>query len=79
MEKPVHLFSDLFEQLGLLSDAESIEVFIKRHRPLPKEMVLSDAPCWNEGQAEFLREAIEDDADWAELVDRLDAAMHHGS
>ncbi|HCR97257.1 MULTISPECIES: DUF2789 domain-containing protein [Halomonas] len=79
MEKPVHLFSDLFEQLGLPSDAESIEVFIKRHRPLPKEMVLSDAPCWNEGQAEFLREAIEDDADWAELVDELDVAMHQGS
>ncbi|RUR55681.1 DUF2789 domain-containing protein [Vreelandella populi] len=76
MEKPVHFFSDLFEQLGLSSDSDSIEQFIKRHRPLPADMELAEAPCWNEGQAEFLREAIEDDADWAELVDHLDVAMH---
>lgn len=79
MEKPVHFFSDLFEQLGLPSDPDSIEQFIKRHRPLPKEMALADAPCWNEGQADFLREAIEDDADWAELVDHMDVAMHQGA
>ncbi|RUR40684.1 DUF2789 domain-containing protein [Vreelandella populi] len=76
MEKPVHFFSDLFEQLGLSSDSDSIEQFIKHHRPLPADMELAEAPCWNEGQAEFLREAIEDDADWAELVDHLDVAMH---
>lgn len=76
MEQPVHHFSELFEQLGLRSDAASIEGFIQRHSPLPQEVALADAPCWNEGQAEFLHEAIEDDADWAEVVDHLDASMH---
>lgn len=76
MEKPVHYFSELFEQLGLSSDTASIERFIQRHAPLPDTMPLADAPCWNEGQAEFLREAVEEDADWAEVVDHLDASMH---
>lgn len=76
MEKPVHYFSELFEQLGLASDSASIERFIQRHAPLPETMALADAPCWNEGQAEFLKEAVEEDADWAEVVDHLDASMH---
>lgn len=37
MEQPVHYFSELFEQLGLRSDAESIEHFIQRHSPFPKK------------------------------------------
>ena len=79
MEKPVHHFSELFEQLGLANDADSIERFIERHSPLADEMPLADAPCWNEGQAEFLREAVDEDADWAEVVDHLDASMHKKS
>ncbi|TVM05687.1 DUF2789 domain-containing protein [Vreelandella aquamarina] len=79
MEKPVHHFSELFEQLGLANDAASIERFIERHSPLADEMPLADAPCWNEGQAEFLREAVDEDADWAEVVDHLDASMHKKS
>ncbi len=76
MEKPVHHFSDLFEQLGLPSDADSIERFIQRNAPLPETMPLAEAPCWNEGQAAFLKEAVDEDADWAEVVDHLDASMH---
>lgn len=76
MEQPVHHFSELFEQLGLPSDTQAIERFIQQHSPLPEEMSLADAPCWNEGQADFLREAVETDADWAEVVDQLDASMH---
>ncbi|SDN91520.1 DUF2789 domain-containing protein [Vreelandella arcis] len=75
MEKPVHAFSELFEQLGLASDAASIERFIQRHAPLPDTMPLAEAPCWNEGQADFLKQAVEEDADWAEVVDHLDASM----
>ncbi|HJV26187.1 MAG TPA: DUF2789 family protein [Aromatoleum sp.] len=33
---------------------------------------LADALFWNAAQTQFLREEIADDADWAELVDRLD-------
>ncbi|MCB8890389.1 MULTISPECIES: DUF2789 domain-containing protein [Halomonadaceae] len=76
MEQPVHQFSDLFEQLGLASDKASIEAFISEHGPLPATTAIAEAPCWNEGQAAFLREAIADDADWAEVVGHLDAALH---
>ncbi|QEM81977.1 DUF2789 domain-containing protein [Halomonas binhaiensis] len=75
MEHPDHAFSELFEQLGLASDAAAIKRFIDNNAPLPDDMELADAPCWNEGQADFLREAKEDDADWAELVDQLDASL----
>ncbi|WP_447556216.1 DUF2789 domain-containing protein [Vreelandella sp. EE22] len=76
MEQPVHAFSDLFKQLGLPSDNDAIEAFIQEHGPLPDAMPIAEAPCWNEGQSAFLREAIADDADWAEVVGHLDAAMH---
>ncbi len=75
MEHPDHPFTELFEQLGLASDPASIKRFIDRHAPIPDEIALADAPCWNEGQAEFLREAIEEDADWAEVVDHLNASL----
>ncbi|MDX1466527.1 MAG: DUF2789 family protein, partial [Halomonas sp.] len=66
------------EQLGLASDHAAIKRFIDRHAPIPEEIALPDAPCWNEGQAEFLREALEEDADWAEVVDHLDASLRKG-
>ncbi|MDN3557892.1 DUF2789 domain-containing protein [Halomonas maura] len=75
MEHPDHPFSELFEQLGLASDPASIQRFIERHAPIPESVALPDAPCWNEGQAAFLREAIAEDADWAEVVDHLNASL----
>ncbi len=75
MEKAFHHFNELFAQLGLPSDEAGIRRFITRHRPLTPELRLADAPCWNETQARFLREAIAQDADWAELVDQLDLAL----
>jgi hypothetical protein len=75
MEHPDHPFTELFEQLGLASDPEAIKRFIERNGPIPEEIALPDASCWNEGQAEFLREAIEADADWAEVVDHLNASL----
>ncbi|WNL43946.1 DUF2789 domain-containing protein [Halomonas sp. PAMB 3264] len=76
MDQPVHEFSDLFEQLGLASDRASIEAFIEKQGPLPASTPIAEASCWNDAQAAFLREAIADDADWAEVVGHLDAAMH---
>ena len=75
MELPVHKFRDLFRQLGLPDDSPAIESFIGAHRPLPPEVALADAPFWVPSQAQFLREEIADDADWAELVDSLDASL----
>jgi len=44
-------------------------------RPLPGATRLADAPFWTPAQARFLGEEIAEDADWAEIVDRLDVAL----
>ena len=75
MELSVHKFRDLFRQLGLPDDSPSIESFIAAHGPLPADVRLADAPFWTLGQSQFLREEILEDADWAELVDSLDASL----
>lgn len=75
MDLSHHALTDLFDQLGLPSSAGDIGRFIEQHRPLPRGMELADAPFWTEAQSHFLREEIEEDADWAELVDELDAML----
>lgn len=75
MESPIHRLGDLFRQLGLPDDPAAIENFIAAHRPLPAGVALADAPFWTPSQAQFLREEINDDADWAELVDSLGSLL----
>ncbi len=80
MDTAPHNLSTLFQQLGLSGDARAIEDFIAAHMPLPEAVELSEAPFWNKSQAEFIRSAWEDDADWAETVDELNVrlrARHH--
>ncbi|QDF96606.1 hypothetical protein CJ010_08700 [Azoarcus sp. DD4] len=79
MEKSIHQLPDLFAQLGLAADAESITRFIRTHAPLADHLRLAEAPFWNPSQAAFLREEIAEDADWAEVVDQLDAALRSSS
>ncbi len=75
MELPLHSFSQLFAQLGLPSDTAGIEQFIAEKAPLPAEIQLCEAPFWTPAQAAFLFEELRRDADWAELIDELDARM----
>ena len=75
MEKPVHVLKELFAQLGLPDSTAEIEAFIAAHAPLADEVKLPDAPFWTTGQAAFLQEQLANDADWAELVDQLNAAL----
>lgn len=75
MDTSPHNLSTLFEQLGLPADASSIQTFIHRHRPLDPKTSLPQASWWIPTQAEFLRQAIEQDSDWAEQVDELDALL----
>jgi hypothetical protein len=76
MEYQFHSFQALFEQLGLDSRPEQIRLFLETHAPLPHALALHDAPFWTLAQASFLREAVQDDGDWAEVVDALNAALH---
>ncbi|GAB3359523.1 MULTISPECIES: DUF2789 domain-containing protein [Giesbergeria] len=75
MENSVHRFHDLFAQLGLPADTEGISAFLAAHRPLDSHVSLADAPFWSSAQAAFLREALLQDSDWAELVDQLNGAL----
>ena len=75
MDQPIHLFSELFAQLGLPNDAHAIGQFIETHSPLRSDIDLADAPFWTPSQAAFLKEEKLEDADWAELVDQLNVAL----
>lgn len=75
MEPAIHRLPDLFRQLGLPDDPASIERFLAAHRPLPAGTPLAEAPFWTPSQAQFLREEIAEDADWAELVDLLGSLL----
>ena len=75
MNAPLHRFTELFAQLGLPTDAPGIGRFLATHRPLASSVALADAPFWTAAQAAFLREEILEDADWAEVVDQLNAAL----
>ncbi|MCB1915243.1 MAG: DUF2789 domain-containing protein [Rhodocyclaceae bacterium] len=76
MEAPIHTMSNLFAQLGLPNDEASIARFIETHRPLAEDVRLSEAPFWSQAQATFLREEIQEDADWAPIIDELNAELH---
>jgi hypothetical protein len=77
MELHAHNVSHLFAQLGLPADDASIRQFVAMHAPLASELRLTEAPFWSRAQAEFLAGEIARDADWAEVVDQLDAMLRH--
>ncbi|MBS1158563.1 MAG: hypothetical protein H6R15_982 [Proteobacteria bacterium] len=76
MERPVHNMSQLFAQLGQANDEQAIARFIEARRPLANGVQLHEAAFWTPAQACFLREAILDDADWAEVADELNGELH---
>ncbi|QKO21312.1 DUF2789 domain-containing protein [Rhodoferax sp. BAB1] len=75
MSPHYHQFCELFAQLGLPADVPSIAAFIQSHSPLPPATRLEEAPFWTPPQAALLRENLQEDADWAELVDQLNLAL----
>lgn len=77
MDTSNHNLSTLFKQLGLPAEQNDIDAFIARYSPLPSDIALQDAPFWSESQSQFLEEGLEDDSDWAEVIDELDALFRH--
>ncbi|BFT30029.1 DUF2789 domain-containing protein [Alteromonas sp. D210916BOD_24] len=71
-----HTMSSLFGQLGLDSSEQDIEHFIDQHKGLNKTQYLHDAPFWSPAQSQFLKDAIEEDAAWAEVIDQLNLRLH---
>lgn len=76
MERTPFDMSNLFLQLGEASDADAINRFIETHSPLAGSVKLHEASFWTPAQAGFLREAIVQDAEWAEVVDTLNSELH---
>ncbi len=77
MEMPHHhKFGELFAQLGLPSNPAAVNEFCARYR-LARQLHIADAPFWTEAQAQFLREAWNDDADWVPVIDALAARLRH--
>ncbi|CAH0992782.1 hypothetical protein SIN8267_02919 [Sinobacterium norvegicum] len=77
MDTSTHTMNNLFIQLGLSGDESDIEHFIARH-VIDSSRNLAEAPFWSIAQAEFLRSAVEDDADWVGIVNQLDVRLRRG-
>ncbi len=75
MDTDFHRLPELFAQLGLPDDEAAIRSFIASHAPLAGDVHIADAPFWTAAQSRLLRESLRDDADWAQVVDRLDVAL----
>ena len=74
MDTSEHNMQALFAQLGLSNSHTAMDNFIENNH-LPNEIPIQNAAFWSAGQAQFIREAIADDADWAEVVDHLDTQL----
>lgn len=74
METCQHNLATLFAQLGLANSQNEIDTFIHNHKIAPG-LTLVQAPFWNSAQASFLRESLEQDADWSEVIDMLDTLL----
>lgn len=75
METMTHDLQALFQQLGLDSSHEAIANFVQSNGPLPKSVSLEAANFWTQSQSRFLTEAIQQDSDWAEVVDELNVML----
>lgn len=75
MYPPTHSIHSLFDQLGLDSSDQGIDAFVAEHGSLAANVKLHQADFWSEAQGTFLQQMTSEDADWAEIVDELDARL----
>jgi hypothetical protein len=75
MDTSQHNMHNLFEQLGLPSNERDVEQFIRTHRLFSQDIRLDQATFWTPAQADFLREAFDEDSDWCEVVDDLNSRL----
>lgn len=66
---------NLFEQLGLAADEAAIDEFIETHKGLSDELHIENAEFWTRAQASFIKSALTEDAEWAELIDQLNTRL----
>ncbi len=76
MQNSQYTLSHLFAQLGLPAEAQQIEDFIAARRPLANGVALYRAPFWSPAHRAFLKDEIIEDAEWALVIDELNARLH---
>lgn len=74
MDRSEHTMENLFRQLGLSDKANDMAIFVGSHY-LTEDQKLIEADFWSPDQVTFLQEALEQDSDWAEVVDQLDVLL----
>lgn len=77
MGKLIYCLGTLFEQLGMSGKSEDIEAFIEKNR-LADGISIYEAPCWTPQEAAFLKEGLEQNSDWALIIDELNVRLHEG-
>jgi hypothetical protein len=75
MDTSMHTLENLFLQLGLDNSEQAIAEFVNNHK-LDKETTLDQASFWSTSQAQFIKECLDFDSDWAEVVDQLNVQLH---
>jgi len=75
MDTSLHTMPNLFQQLGLSNDEQAINDFVRSHQ-LPNNVLIQHAGFWSAAQTAFIEECLDDDSDWAEVVDQLNAQLH---
>ena len=75
MDTSQHTMNTLFEQLGLPSSDAQIDQFINTRKLFSAKVNLEDATFWTDAQAAFLKEALQADSDWSEIVDELNTRL----
>jgi len=75
MDTSLHQVKDLFLQIGLPSEKNDIDQFIHENKGIPTGIPIWEAEIWTPSQSAFLKESYDEDSDWVEAVDHLDALL----
>ena len=67
--------ASLFDQLGLDSTEDGIDSFIEKNGPLSGAVELHEAKFWNTCQSSFLKQVLDEDAEWVDVVNQLDVML----
>lgn len=76
MEQYHTALADLFAQLGLAHQPSDINQFIDQHKGLAPAVRIEQATFWTRQQADFLKTALNEDSEWAEVIDQLSLLLH---
>ena len=75
MDSSHHTLAGLFSELGLENNQENITNFLIQHNGIPSDIRLDKADIWSHDQAEFLKDSLTDNSDWAAVVEMLDTLL----